>query len=266
MIEATSTSLRRAGARVGSAVRVRRAVIAAAAVVAGAATVLAPTSASAVNVADRSEVISKENGGLFTFLNNGTNANGTINWGPKTQNGWGWNGADDSVYFADLDGNGWSEVISKENGGLFSFKNNGVNANGTVSWGPKTQNGWGWNGADDSVYFADLDGNGWSEVISKENGGLFSFKNNGVNANGTVNWGTKTQVGWGWNGANSSVYFADLNLDNRSEVISKENGGLFSFKNNGTNANGTVNWGTKTQIGWGWNGANSSVYFADLLP
>ncbi|MER8233237.1 hypothetical protein [Streptomyces sp. NPDC094049] len=236
------------------------------AIAAAAAVALSPTTASAVMVFDRAELISKENGLLYSFRNNGYN--GAVNWGPKTQMGAGWGGVPNSaVYFADLNGaSGYEELISKENGLLYSFRNNS-SGGGPVSWGPKVQIGGGWGGVpDNAVYFADLSNDMRAELISKENGLLYSFANNGYNSNGTVNWGSKTQIGGGWGGVpDNAVYFADLSGDGRAELISKENGLLYSFANNGYNSNGTVNWGSKTQIGGGWGGVpNSAVYFADV--
>ncbi|MFB7411326.1 hypothetical protein ACFCZ2_29495 [Streptomyces sp. NPDC056202] len=102
--------------------------------------------------------------------------------------------------------------------------------------------------------------------MSKESGVLYGFANSGFNANGTVIWGAKAVIGQGWGAvADNGVYFADLTLDGRSDLISKESGVLYAFTNNGFNANGTVNWGAKTQVGQGWGAvSNDATYFAEI--
>ncbi|MFI6645340.1 FG-GAP repeat domain-containing protein [Streptomyces sp. NPDC050504] len=233
-----------------------------------ASVLLSSTTASAAVIPDRSEIISKESGVLYGFHNNGTNSNGTVNWGPKTSIGQGWGSvADTAVYFADLNGDGWDDLVSKESGVLYGFTNNSRNANGTINWGPKTSIGQGWGAvSNDAVYFADLNGDNRDDLVSKESGVLYGFTNNGTNSNGTVNWGPKTSIGQGWGAvADDAVSFADLNGDGRDDLVSKESGVLYGFTNNGYNSNGTVNWGSKTSIGQGWGSvADNAVYFADL--
>ncbi|WP_435599282.1 FG-GAP repeat domain-containing protein [Streptomyces anulatus] len=214
------------------------------------------------------DLVSKESGVLYAFTNNSRNANGTVNWGAKTAIGQGWGAvSNDAVYFADLNGDGRDDLVSKESGVLYAFTNNGFNSNGTVNWGSKRAIGQGWGGvADDAVSFADLNGDGRNDLVSKESGVLYAFSNNGFNSNGTVNWGAKRAIGQGWGGvADNAVYFTDLTLDGRDDLVSKESGVLYTFTNNGFNSNGTVNWGSKTAIGQGWGAvSNDAVYFAEI--
>ena len=107
-----------------------------------------------------------------------------------------------------------------------------------------------------------LDGTAGSEVISKTNGILTAYRNNGYNSNGTVNWGSPVVIGNGWGMADDAVYFADLDGDRRSDVISKTNGILNAYRNNGYNSNGTVNWGSPAAVGNGWGMADDAVKFA----
>ena len=212
----------------------------------------------------RTELISKEDGILYAFRNNGYASNGTVFWGGKVGIASGWTGPDSSMYLADLNGDGRAELVSKENGILYAFRNYGYNANGTVSWGGKVGIASGWTGPDSSVYFGDLDGDGRAEVISNENGILYAFRNYGYNANGTVNWGGKVQVASGFTGPDSSVYVTDLGGDRRAELVSKEDGTLYGFRNYGYNANGTVVWGGKSMIGGGRSVPDRALLFADL--
>ncbi|MEU8233641.1 VCBS repeat-containing protein [Actinoplanes sp. NPDC048967] len=209
-----------------------------------------------------SEVIRKEDGKLFAYYNNGINSDLTVRWGSPVQIGAGWTGADSGVYFADISGDGYSEVIRKEDGKLFAYYNNGINGDLTVRWGSPVQIGVGWAVADSAVYFADISGDGYSEVIRKEDGKLFAYYNNGINSDLTVRWGSPVQIGAGWTGADSAVYFADISGDGYSEVVRKDDGKLYGYYNNGINSDLTVRWGSPVEIGAGWTGADSAVYFA----
>jgi hypothetical protein len=78
----------------------------------------------------------------------------------------------------------------------------------TVRWGNAVEIGSGWNGADGAVYFAGISGESFAEVIRKDNGTLSAYYNNGINGDLTVRWGNPVEIGSGWIGADSAVYFA----------------------------------------------------------
>jgi hypothetical protein len=59
------------------------------------------------------------------------------------------------------------------------------------------------------VYFADLSGDGYAEVIRKDaSGTLFAYYHNGINGDLTVRWGGPVQIGSGRNDPDSALYFA----------------------------------------------------------
>ncbi|MBW4721566.1 VCBS repeat domain-containing M23 family metallopeptidase [Saccharothrix obliqua] len=203
------------------------------------------------------DLVSKQDGGLFGYANNGYNSNGTVRWGPRVQIGGGWEGVPDTAMkYGDLNGDGRTDLMSVQNGGLFGYANNGYNSNGTVRWGPRVQIGGGWEGVPDAaLYLGDLNGDGRVDLMSKQDGGLFGYANNGYNSNGTVQWGPRVQIGGGWEGVpDAALYLGDLNGDGRADLMSKQDGGLFGYANDGYNSNGTVRWGSRVQIGGGWEG------------
>ncbi|MBO3742684.1 FG-GAP repeat domain-containing protein [Actinoplanes flavus] len=207
------------------------------------------------------EVVRKRDGILRASYNNGVNGDLTVRWGDPVQIGTGWNFADGAVYFADLSGDGYAEVIRKTDGDLYAYYNNGINSDLTVRWGDPVRIGNGWNYPDSAVYFADLTGDGYAEAIRKTDGDLYAYYNNGINSDLTVRWSGPVRIGNGWTDADSAVYFADLSGDGYAEVIRKENGNVFAYYNNGINGDLTVRWGEPVQIGTGWNDPDSALYF-----
>ena len=112
------------------------------------------------------------------------------------------------MYFADLNGDGRSEVIAKRSDKLFGYTNYGYSGNGTVNWGGGVEIGTGWLVPADAVYFADLSGDGFSELIKKENGVLSGYTNWGYRADEKVNWDGPHTIGTGWSVGNEAVKFA----------------------------------------------------------
>ncbi|MFG2044820.1 FG-GAP-like repeat-containing protein [Dactylosporangium sp. NPDC048998] len=193
----------------------------------------------------------------------------TVDWGAKTAIGSGWGAVPDAaVKWADLDGDGRADLVSKEGDTLYAFRNCGYNSNGTVCWGAKTAIGWGWAAVPDAaVNLADLDGDGRADLVSKESGTLYMFRNCGYNSNGTVCWGAKTAIGWGWGAVPDAAYkLADLDGDGRADLVSKEDGTLYTYRNCGYRGDGTVCWSaTRTAIGWGWGAVPDAAFnLADL--
>ncbi|MFC4046774.1 ricin-type beta-trefoil lectin domain protein [Dactylosporangium siamense] len=183
------------------------------------------------------------------------NSEGTVDWGAKTAIGWGWDLVPDAAFkLADLDGDGRAELISKEDGTLYGVRNCGYYGDGTVCWGARVAIRPGMGAVADAAFkFGDLDGDHRADLVTKENGTLYGVRNCGYNSDGTVCWGAKTAIGWGWGAVpNAAFKLADLDGDGRAELISKEDGTLYGVHNCGYYGDGTVCWGARTAIGWGW--------------
>ena len=66
-------------------------------------------------------------------------------------------------------------------------------------------------------------------------------------------WGTRSQVGWGWDVMTAVFSTGDFNGDDRSDVLARDSGGtLYLYP-----GNGTAGWGSRSTIGTGWNTMNS---------
>ncbi|MEV0902390.1 hypothetical protein [Actinoplanes sp. NPDC049802] len=228
---------------------------------------LAATNRDSLSADGHAELIRKDAAGdLFAYYNNGVNNAGAVAWSGAVKIGNGWNDPDGAVYFADLDGNGQTDAIRKDSAGaLFAYYNHGVTGSLTVRWtGPK-QIGVGWTMADDSVYFADLTGDGYAEAIRKDpNGDLFAYYNHGVHGTGSVAWGSPVRIGIGWPADGNAIQFADISGDGYAEALRKDGGKLFAYYNNGINSDMTVRWNGPIEIDSGLTVPDTSVYFGDL--
>ncbi|MGI5236595.1 FG-GAP repeat domain-containing protein [Dactylosporangium sp. CA-139066] len=175
------------------------------------------------------------------------------NWGTTATVGSGWAGVDpNSVYFADMNGDGKTDLLQLKNDSILYYQNNGPG-----NWGTTTTIGSGWTGVDPkSIYFADMNGDGKADLLQLKNGLIYFYPSNGPG-----NWGTTTTIGSGWAGVNpESIYFADMNGDGKADMLQLKNDSVLYFPNLSPG-----NWGTTATIGSGWTGVDpKTVYFADM--
>jgi hypothetical protein len=142
-----------------------------------------------------------------------------------------------------LSGDGRAELVSQDaNGQLIAYPNiDGLN----FSWGTSRVIGTGWTDPA-RTHFADLNGDGRTELISQDTAGnLIAYPN--IDAM-SFNWGTSRVVGTGWTDP-ARLHFADLDGDRRAELILQDTAGnLIAYPNiDGLN----FNWGTPRVIGTG---------------
>ena len=228
----------------------------------------------------RADILRKDNGSLFAYYNGGLTAGKGVNWDSPSNGytaGSGFSVADSSLYFADIDGNGWRDLVRKApDGTLTAYYNPTAPYNATASWtftGTAAAIGSGWTMADSSVYFADLDGNGRDDLIKKLNGILEVYWNRGVLADGRVSWEQYDAthgytIGSGWDMPGSSIYFTDISGDGYADIVSKHTDGtLGAYYNGGVTAGMGINWvyvAGGYGIGSGWYMPDSALYFADI--
>lgn len=243
------------------------AVVAAVLVLSG-APVHAVTNGGSLSGDRRSEAVLKQsNGDLLAAYNGGYTADHHVSWAAAKVVGVGWLGPDTGVYFADLSGDGRKEGIAVEGVNITAWHNNGWTAARTVAWDVKaTIISDNFSVPSDAIYFADLDGDGRAEFITREGDTLYALHNNGYLSDGRVLWGTKVDFSYGWTGVFSSgIYFTDLNGDGRAEVVKKAGDCLFSAYNGGYRSDGRIAWGAAKTLDCGWIGFfNDEAYFADL--
>jgi hypothetical protein len=207
----------------------------------------------------RTDALSKDGDTIYGWVNSGNdNATGKASWPAKVAIATGWAQVPDTaVYAGDLDGDGRTDLMSKEGDVLYAYRNAGFNyTTGEVAWGAKTRIASGWALADSTaVYAGDLDGDGRTDLMSKEGDFLYAHHNAGYNyATGEVAWGPKTPISSGWSDTfDAAVYLADLTGDGRADLVTKDGNYLYVLANGGYDQNtGTVAWRDRVRIGDGF--------------
>lgn len=162
-----------------------------------------------------------------------------------------------ALYLGDLNGDGRTDALSKDGDTIYGSVNSGYDSTtGKVSWLAKVPIAGGWAQVPDTaVYAGDLDGDGRTDLMSKEGDFLYAYHNGGyAYATGEVAWGPKTPISSGWGTTfDAAVYLADLSGDGRVDLVTKDGDYLYAATNGGYSAgNGTVSWGDKVRIGEGW--------------
>jgi len=94
--------------------------------------------------------------------------------------------------------------------------------------------------------FGDFNRNGWSDLVVRltSSGALYLYPGNGTR------FGSRVQIGAGWNSMNSITRYGDFNKDGREDVIARETatGSLWLYKGTGSG------FSSRTRIGRsGWN-------------
>jgi hypothetical protein len=145
-------------------------------------------------------------GDAFRIWPNTNGQNQGWPWGSEYSAGSGWSGVDPAaVYFADMDGDGKTELIQKYGDGFRVWPNTNGQTAGAFPWGTPFTTGSGWTTVDPSdVYFADITGDGKADIVQRTGDALRYFPN--VNGAG---FGTPIAAGSGWTGVNPrALHFA----------------------------------------------------------
>lgn len=165
----------------------------------------------------RDDIVKKVSGTLKAFYNLSVNPNGTMNWDQGSADGyeigWGWTMPDSSLYFTDLTGDHYADIISKHaDGVLGAYYNNGLTPQKGIYWDYNFSTGgyevgWGWTMPDDAVYFGDLNGDGYADVMHKVYGYLSAYYNGHLNGDKSIAWYGNVAITPDWSAyPNTSIF------------------------------------------------------------
>jgi GH25 family lysozyme M1 (1,4-beta-N-acetylmuramidase) len=202
------------------------------------------------------DVVSRDtSGNLWLYPNTG--GSGNLTFGTPSKVGIGWNSMT-AINFADINGDHRPDVIGRDAAGdLWLYPHTG--GTGTSTFGASSKVGTGWN-VMTAINFADVNGDGKTDVTGRNAAGdLWLYPNTG--GTGNLTFGTPSKVGIGWNSM-TAINLADINGDGKTDLIGRDTAGDHWLYPN-TGGTGTSTFGTRTQIGEGWN-AMTAITFGDL--
>ncbi|WP_405830206.1 MULTISPECIES: FG-GAP-like repeat-containing protein [unclassified Streptomyces] len=199
------------------------------------------------------------NGHLWIYP--GTGGTGTKTFGDRylAGNGW-WRDHWTNVYTTDFNNDGYTDIVARNHlGDLWVYP-------GTGKTGTKTLNnpiliGTGWNIYPD-LGFGDMNGDGRTDVIGRDSGGsLWVYPHSG--GTGTQALSSRFSIGVGWGAADwPTLRFADLNNDNKIDVLAhRNNGKLYLYPNT---SNGSISLGSPSVVGEGWWNGEWTPFAGDL--
>ncbi|MBU2666199.1 VCBS repeat-containing protein [Actinoplanes bogorensis] len=190
-------------------------------------------------------------GELKLYRSNGKG--GWLNGGSPETIGTGWNNWTSVFSPGDFNGDGFTDVITRNSGGeLFLYRGNGKG--GWIDGSTNIRIGTGWNQFNLIFSPGDFNGDGNADVIGRNAAGeLKLYRGNGKG--GWLNGGSPDLIGTGWQSWTAVFSPGDFNGDGFTDVITRNSGGeLFLYRGNGRG--GWVDGSTNIRIGTGWNQFN----------
>jgi hypothetical protein len=157
--------------------------------------------------------------------------------GPDLTDAQNWNQACyySTIQYADIDGDGWPELVARSPDGIVVWRFNPT----TQQWtqlppGPAMSDAGGWNAPEyySTIQCADINGDGRAEIVGRFYGGIFAWTYDPF----TQTWNELAQGpdlsdpnGWSNPAYYSTIQCADINGDGKAELIARSSSGLFAW-------------------------------------
>lgn len=205
------------------------------------------------------DILARDHSGyLWAFPHNPTTTIGTGMWGSAILVGNGWQ-IYDTILLGYVSDSAYPDIVARDgNGDLWAYQHT---ASATIGyggmWNSRVQIGNGWN-----IYpQLSLDnigknntrttGDGPELIGIDSTGNLYAYPNLDY---GTLNtFGARVQIGNGWN-VYKTFLTGDINDDGYTDLLGLDfNGNLYAYPNNQVGTVGSGMWGSRIQVGNGWN-------------
>jgi MYXO-CTERM domain-containing protein len=142
-----------------------------------------------------------------------------------------------TIRFADIDGDGKADVCGRAKAGIVCWRSLGNAFDTTILSGPAWSDANGWDSPTyyQSIQFADVNGDGKSDVCGRGPNGVECWLSNG-NGFPTQVTGPSWSDAAGWNqpGYGSTVQFADIDGDGKADVCGRAANGVICYLSDGT--------------------------------
>lgn len=154
--------------------------------------------------------------------------------------------------FGDFTGNGWTDMIARDqsSGRLYLYPGNGANLESRIAIGA------GWSNFGAITRFGDFNRDGHEDLITRDSatGYLWLYPGTGSAL------GTRIRIGTGWNGIREITAVGDLSGDGNPDVLGVQSstGYLYLYRGNRTSLRPGI------KIGNGWNAMGELTGIGDL--
>ncbi|MGW6782559.1 FG-GAP-like repeat-containing protein [Streptomyces sp. NPDC054987] len=200
------------------------------------------------------------NGHLWIYPGTGGSGTGTLGQRYLAGNGW-WRDHWTNVYSADLNNDGYSDIVTRDKfGDLYLYP--GTGRSGTETVGNPVLIGTGWDTYSD-LGFGDMNGDGRTDLTARGgDGNLWVYPHKG--GTGTATLGDRVSIGFGWHPQNwPALRFADLNGDNKADVLAQSNTGKLHLYPNSSSGD-SISLGNPSVVGEGWWQGEWTPFASDL--
>lgn len=152
----------------------------------------------------------------------------------------------DSVYFADVTGDGKDDAIVVNNFGVTVRPSNGISFLPNQTWAPEPFFG------SERTYFTDVTGDGKADAIAVNENGIFIKPSTGSSFASTEQWTTDGFFG------EKGTFFADVTGDGKADAIAVNASGITVKTSNGSQFGSESVWTTQAFVG------EKGTFFADV--
>ncbi|WP_163508774.1 FG-GAP-like repeat-containing protein [Fodinicola acaciae] len=202
------------------------------------------------------DLVAFQTDGTMLLYANSYVANDGIPYSGHSEIGHGWN-AFDRVLGADVNGDGYTDLLALTPDGVMTMYVNNYKANHAAPYSSHLEIGHGWNSYS-RIIAADVTGDGYTDLLGVTSTGDMSLYANNFRGNSAVPYSAHIEIGHGWN-AYSRIVAADANGDGYTDLLGIRSTGEMELYPGNYKANHAVPYSAHSEIGHGWNNFTTIV-------
>ena len=233
-----------------------------------------------VNGDGKADLIGFGDNGVYVSLSNGSNSSyrqNWINWTPRTFSlSGGWEVSKHPRAVADVNGDGKADIIGFGDDGVYVALSTGTEFSYRQAWYTSSQNTFcvngGWEVSKHPRTVADVNGDGTADLVGFGDDGVFVALSTGSGFSYRQPWYTSSQstfcVNGGWDVSKHPRVVADVNGDDKADIVGFGNDGVFVALSTGNSFSYRQPWYTSNQstfcINGGWEVSKHPRTVADV--
>jgi len=211
----------------------------------------------------RADLCARDSGYLYCYRNNGTSWVGTSFQQPWSDaNGWNQPQYYGTINYPDLNGDGRADLCARDTGGVHCYLNIANSWQSSMFTMPYSDAmGWAAQKYFATISYPDINNDGLADICARDSGYYQCQLNNGRN------WAFAGHIvpmsdanGWGERRFYSTIRFADINADGRTDFCVRDSGGFYCLSNISSAWQGTAFSIALTD----WNGWTEDKYFSTI--